>query len=114
MAASETRTTVVVDELPLFGLGHYPQIERADEVNAVNFDTDPFYVEPASVDDDMSDYDCSVTADVTLQMDFSDPALRSVASLCERERLSGMDFCSSDPDVSAALAQVITSCGIPG
>jgi hypothetical protein len=35
VAASETRTTVVVDELPLFGLGHYPQIERADEVNAV-------------------------------------------------------------------------------
>ena len=91
-----------------------PDGDLADEVNAVNFDTDPFYVEPASVDDDMSDYDCSVTADVTLQMDFSDPALRSVASLCERERLSGMDFCSSDPDVSAALAQVITSCGIPG
>ena len=35
MAASETRTIVVVGELPLFGLGHFPQIERSDEVNAL-------------------------------------------------------------------------------
>jgi pimeloyl-ACP methyl ester carboxylesterase len=35
VAASETRTIVVVGELPLFGLGHFPQIERSDEVNAL-------------------------------------------------------------------------------
>jgi len=91
-----------------------PDGELNGALASVNLDTDPFYAEPASVDGDMSGYDCSVTADVTLQMDFSDSSLRSVARMCERERLSGMNFCSSDDDVSAALAGFITSCGAPG
>ncbi len=88
-----------------------PSSTLGDSLSEVDFNTDAFYQSPASVTPDFSGQSCSADAEVTLQMDFSSPALQQVAMSCMSERLSSMSFCNSDPMIAQAFQKYATSCG---
>lgn len=90
-----------------------PSNTLISELNEVDLQADEFYQQPASVDTDFSSLSCSADADVTLRMNFSNPALQRVAQLCESERLEDMNFCFQDPSITQALLQYGPSCLAP-
>ncbi len=83
-----------------------------DDLSEVNFSTDSFYSTPASVSPDFSDTSCSADADVTLTINFGNPALMTVAQACQAEALEDMNFCMADSTVMAAFAAFPTTCGL--
>jgi hypothetical protein len=90
-----------------------PSNALTSALSTVDLQTDEFYQQPANVDVDLSSLSCSAEADVTLQMNFSNPALQRVAQLCESERLEDMNFCFQDPSITQALLQYGPSCMAP-
>lgn len=63
---------------------------RIDEVNISN---DSFYTETPSLSDSSAPISCNQSVDVEIDINMSSDAMKSVESLCESERLEGMDFC---------------------
>lgn len=82
-----------------------PESSLLSDLDEVNLATDTFYSEAGSVDADFSDKSCSADADVTISMDFTNPAMQQIASECEGQRLQNMDFCRSDSTIIQALTK---------
>jgi len=87
-----------------------PANSLLSEVSSVDFSADTFYQAPDTVTPDFSGLSCTADAEVTLQMNFMSPALQQVGMACAQERLSNMNFCSSDATVNAAFMSFTQAC----
>ncbi|MBF0491645.1 MAG: hypothetical protein HQM15_02560 [Deltaproteobacteria bacterium] len=81
-----------------------------DAVSAFSFDTDAFYsslAEDTTLTASLSNYDCSTTPDIELNMDMGTTAMAPVVSACE-QHWQNMNFCNSDA-VQNAMNAVFTA-----
>jgi hypothetical protein len=85
-----------------------PSTSLISELSKVDISTDSFYTQDGSVTPDFSDKSCSADADVTLSMDFANPALATVAVTCAANQLQNMDFCRTNE-----IVQAMTKCTGP-
>lgn len=85
-----------------------PSSSKVNALKKVNLATDPFY-QDESLTFDPDAYDCGAVPDVTVSLDFSNPALVAVSQDCESGALDNMDFCSHS-DVQAAESNYVTAC----
>lgn len=86
-----------------------PSNEYMSQVNLVDITNDPFYSGQPTPDDQSLSVDCNTQPTITIAVDMSNDAMRSVASACEGERLEGVDFCRA-PELEAAQAQFGQAC----
>ena len=85
--------------------------EFNQDLNAVDLDTDSFYLSSPSVDtSDLATFDCAAEADVVVTMDMGNEQLQEFVADCEGQRLNGMNFCNEDSDISNAEQNFNSAC----
>jgi len=79
-------------------------VEFNEDLATVNLEEDEFYTTLPVIDPDaFQTFDCDrEDADVTINMDFSNPELAEHTAGCETRGLDNMDFCRGDEAVSGA------------
>lgn len=82
-------------------------IDVRDDIDLV---TDSFFQSLDTGSFDTSTESCDVTADIVIALDMAHPLMQAVQSLCEGERLDGMDFCRTNSRVSAAEFNFPNAC----
>lgn len=66
------------------------------QVESFDFAADSFYSKDVE-DPDLSAYRCDVSPEITIDMDFGDPAVQKIAKDCEGDRFDEYDMCRKEP-----------------
>lgn len=82
-------------------------------LDEVDLNTDPFFTSTQLGAPDMPGLECNTPAQITARMDFDNQATKRAISICDRERLEDVAFCSGNSQILAAINNLIPAC-LPG
>lgn len=67
----------------------------SEAVNSFDFDSDSFFLTEPEIVDNTDQFDCSVKADLVVQMDMSKKSMKKIAQKCESLIPHNTDICRS-------------------
>ena len=79
-----------------------PSNSLVANVNAIDFNTDPFYTKTLSVPD-LPSFDCAQGGDIEISLNFSAPTMQTALSTCANHKVQSANFCQSNTVIAAQV-----------